>query len=100
MKAMMSERISGFSLPVALLSALCVPAPVLAQHSTPLAKAPANRVYPSGANISQKYMQPEANTASLMDFAAVPGHVSSAAAMSNLQSQTLTRSRSQKQLTP
>ena len=72
-----------------------------AQHDTPLKNAP-NRFYPSGASISQKYEKPDANDVTLMEAAAAaaPGHVSSAAAMRNLMSQSKNRARVQKELAP
>lgn len=86
---------SGF----ALVSALTL-APMShswgADPNSPLAKTP-QRVYPSGARVSQTYVKPEAGEVA-DPFEAV-GRVSPSAAMSHLKSQPTIRAREQKQLT-
>ena len=97
---MRSKVFSGLSLPVAVLSGLCVmgPAPG-ADHGTPLSSTP-KRVYPSGANISQKYEKPDPNADVPVETTAAPGRVSVTAATNNLLTQPRNRARVQKQLIP
>jgi hypothetical protein len=97
---MRSKSFSRLGIPLAFVCGLGVTGPAPgAEHDTPLA-ATKNRVYPSGANISQKYERPEANAATLVETTAAGGGVSHAAAMHNLLIQPKTRARVQAQLTP
>jgi hypothetical protein len=92
--------LSKMSLPIAVLSGLCVAGPAPGdEHSTPLSST-SDRVYPSGADISQKYEKPDAGAAGLVEAFAAPGSVSSPAAMHGLLNQPRTRARIQQQLTP
>jgi hypothetical protein len=97
---MRSKSFSRLGIPLAFVCGLGVTesAPG-AEHDTPLAVT-TKRVYPSGANISQKYERPEANVATLVETAAVGAGVSHAAAMHNLLLQPKTRARVQMQLIP
>jgi hypothetical protein len=67
-------------------------------HTSPLSSTP-KRVYPNGANISQKFERPDANAAALVESLAGSGQVSTMAAMHNLLSQPKNRARAAKQLT-
>lgn len=91
---------SRLSLAGLVVSGLCAAGPAPhAGHNTPL-NSVSNRVYPSGASITQKYERPDASSAALTEASAAPGHVSAAAAMHNLMSQSKTVARVQKELAP
>ena len=97
---MKSTILFRLSLPVAVLSGLWSMGSVLgADHKTPLTSTP-KRVYPSGANISQRFEMPDPGTPAMVDASAAPGHVSASAAMHSLLAQPRNRARVQKQLTP
>jgi hypothetical protein len=99
-RTMKSTIFFRLGLPIAVLSGLWVAGPARgADHKTPLTSTP-KRVYPSGANISQRIEMPDAGTPPMLDAAAAPGRVSVAAAMHNLMAHPRTRTRVQQQLTP
>jgi hypothetical protein len=91
---------SGWGIPLAIACGLGVTGKAPgADHQTPL-KATAKRVYPSGADIRQKYEKPVAEAAPLAAAGAAPGAVSPLAAMHSLLNQPRNLTRVENRLTP